>query len=177
MPWQKWTIMPPPLYCIAPQPSQSQSTESLPGICGVWSYWSCLVSWMSATSILQRFRTSAYLWISFDKESQLHCRTRSSWWVCRGVNKTANGGIGYYINWLPVNAGLATSDVPLAQSFKSITCYGSALKLKYVMLIIVIDGWEGMEVVGREHAGHSQEWLAARQDIPEYFQRARWEQC
>ena len=87
------------------------------------------------------------------------------------------GGIGYYISWMPGRAGLATSDVPLEQSFKSKTCYGSALQLKYVMLIIVIMGWVGMEVVVREHSVHSQEWLAALRDMPEYFQRARWEQC
>ena len=72
---------------------------------------------------------------------------------------------------------MATPRVLLAQSFKSITV-----------------SWVGMKVVGREHAGHSQEGLATQRDMPEHaghsqeglatqrdmpehFLCARWEHC
>ena len=47
----------------------------------------------------------------------------------------------------------------------------------WVLLIIAIMGWVGMEVVEREHAGHSQEGLATQLDMPEHFLCARWEHC
>ena len=47
----------------------------------------------------------------------------------------------------------------------------------WVLLVIVIMGWVGMEVVGREHAGHILEGFATQPDIPEHFLCARWEHC
>ena len=43
----------------------------------------------------------------------------------------------------------------------------------WVLLVIAILGLVGIEVVGREHEGHSQEWLATLRDIPEHFLCAR----
>ena len=47
----------------------------------------------------------------------------------------------------------------------------------WVWLVIAIMGWVGMEVVGREHAGHSQEGLATQRDIPTHFLCARLDHC
>ena len=47
----------------------------------------------------------------------------------------------------------------------------------WVLLVMTIMGWVGMEVVGREHAGHSQDGLATQCDMPEQFLYARWEHC
>ena len=45
----------------------------------------------------------------------------------------------------------------------------------WVLLDIAIMGWVGMEIIGRDHAGHSLEVLATQLAIPEYFLCARLE--
>ena len=47
----------------------------------------------------------------------------------------------------------------------------------WVLLVIAIMGWVWMVVVGRAHAGHSQEGLATLRDLTEHFQCARLEHC
>ena len=47
----------------------------------------------------------------------------------------------------------------------------------WVLLVIAIMGLVGMEVVGKDHAGHSQEGLTTQRDMPEHFLCARWEHC
>ena len=47
----------------------------------------------------------------------------------------------------------------------------------WVLLVMAIVGWVGMEVVGRERVGHSQEGLATQRDMPEHFLCVRWEHC
>ena len=47
----------------------------------------------------------------------------------------------------------------------------------WVLLVMCIMGWVGMGVVGREHAGHSQEGLATQRQMPEHFLCARWALC
>ena len=42
----------------------------------------------------------------------------------------------------------------------------------WVLLVVAIMGWVGMEVVDRE-----QEGLAIQWDMPEHFLCARWEHC
>ena len=45
----------------------------------------------------------------------------------------------------------------------------------WVLLVIAIMDWVGMEVVGGELAGHSQVGLATQWDMSEHFLCARWE--
>ena len=40
------------------------------------------------------------------------------------------GGIGCYIRWAPRNEGMVTPGAMLAQSFKSITCFGHLFYMK-----------------------------------------------
>ena len=47
----------------------------------------------------------------------------------------------------------------------------------WVLLVIAIKGKLGMEIVGRVHAGRSQEGLATQRDMPEKLPCARWEYC
>ena len=47
----------------------------------------------------------------------------------------------------------------------------------WVLFVIDIMGWVGMEVVRREHAGHSQEGLATQRGMPEHVKCARWKHC
>ena len=47
----------------------------------------------------------------------------------------------------------------------------------WVLLVIAIMGWVGVEVVGREHVGHCKEGLAMPWDMPEHFLCVRWGQC
>ena len=46
-----------------------------------------------------------------------------------------------------------------------------------VLLVMAIMGWVGMEVVGGELAGRSQEGLATQRDMSEHFLCAKWEHC
>ena len=39
----------------------------------------------------------------------------------------------------------------------------------WVLLVIGIMGWVGMEVVGRKHAGHCKDGLATQRDMSEHF--------
>ena len=45
----------------------------------------------------------------------------------------------------------------------------------WMLLVIATIGLVGMEIVGREHEGHSQEGLATQRDMPEHFLCTRWE--
>ena len=54
---------------------------------------------------------------------------------------------------------------------------GGSTFVAWVLLVVAIMGWVGMEMVGRRHAGHSQEGLATQRDLPEHFLCARWEHC
>ena len=47
----------------------------------------------------------------------------------------------------------------------------------WVLLVMSILGWVGMEVVGGEHTGHIKEGLATQWDMLEHFLCARLEQC
>ena len=44
----------------------------------------------------------------------------------------------------------------------------------WLLLVMAIMGWVGMEVDVREHVGRNQEGLATRWDIPVHFLCARW---
>ena len=44
----------------------------------------------------------------------------------------------------------------------------------WVLLVVAIMGWVGMEVVGRENVGYRQDELATQWDVPEHFLCARW---
>ena len=48
---------------------------------------------------------------------------------------------------------------------------------EWVLLVIAIMGWVGMEVVGREHLGHIQEGLVTLRDMPEHNLCASWGHC
>ena len=55
--------------------SPSRRAVSKPAIYGFGSFWSCCLSWISATSILQRSKISASSYNLVANESQFDCGT------------------------------------------------------------------------------------------------------
>ena len=105
MHWRMHTIKPLPRWCIVPHSSRSLCTASTPGKCGVGSTWPRFASWISATSILLRAKTSASSWNSDFQNLTFSLK-----------------GIGCCRRCVPGSAGMASPGVLPAQSFTSIAC-------------------------------------------------------
>ena len=61
-----------------------------------------------------------------------------------GLHGTVRGGIGCYSRWVPGGAGTAMRGILLAQSFKSITCFGRSLHKKSTLVVLADKGFGGL---------------------------------
>ena len=78
------------------------------------------------------------------------------------------GGIGCYSKWKPGSTGMETPGVLLAQSFKSIACFGRAFHMKGSLAVMADAVFFGELASVLEHAGrfrllYKGVWVRVRQ--------------